>query len=254
MSFASRSLTEPEADLAESATVQAQSAGASSLVLGLRSNSPTSTAISKKPRLNSSEAAALAELQLNSRHHWDLRRDNFSGRIRTLFSGQLELKRAAVREAGDDFVKTYSQDLFGVDPSRVMFSREEVTDRTRLIYDQIIDGVPVYGATLSLFFENGSLTRIQNDLAPFGVEANSKPSLLSDAFASYRETQSGLYDVKLQDSSSNRVVLYPNGRTLVYVSEFVTNERNQNAEAENFHVLFNEGEKFIIQRRRSAVP
>jgi hypothetical protein len=161
-----------------------------------------------------SETAALGELQSNSKRAWNLKRDDFSNRIRTLSGGELESKTLVARQAGDDFVRAYSQGLFGVDPARVRFNREEVTDRTRLVYDQVVDGIAVYGASLTLFIENGSLTRVQNDLAPLEVDSTSNRSRVEDAFSTYRSVQSAAYDVRLQDHSANRVVLYTNRHAL----------------------------------------
>lgn len=201
------------------------------------------------------EAAALGYLQSTSKRSWDLKRDDFSNQIRTLSGGELESKSIVPREAADQFVKFYSRGLFGVDPAQVTFNREEVTDRTRLIYDQIVDGTPVYGGTLTLFFENGSLTRVQNDLAPYDVDSGSAPSPLSQAFSSYKAVQSSMYDVTLQDHASNRVVLYPNGRSLVYAYEFVTREadKGSSAAAKSYHVLYDAADSFVIQRRSSAI-
>jgi hypothetical protein len=217
--------------------------------------SPPSNAASTLANAPTTEAAALGYLQSASKRSWDLKRADFSNQIRTLSGGELESESIVPREAGDRFVRFYSRGLFGVDPERMIFNREEVTDRTRLIYDQVVDGIPVYGGTLTLFFENGALTRVQNDLASYDIDSSSRPSPLSQAFSSYKSVQSSRYDVSLQDHASNRVVLYPNGHSLVYAYEFVTKEADKGSSepAKSYHVLYDAADSFVIQRRSSAI-
>ncbi len=194
------------------------------------------------------EAAALGYLQSRSKKAWDFKRDDFKQTIRTLKNGQLATDSLQPRDAGDAFVKFYAKGLFGVDPARVKFDREEVTDRTRLIYNEVVDGTPVYGASLSLFFENGQLTRVQNDLAQGELDPSSKSVPVQQAFDSY-ETLRGGGDIALQSNAANRTVLYANGRTLIYAYELVTKEEG----GKGFHVLYDQSNQFVIQRRPSAI-
>ncbi len=202
----------------------------------------------------STEAAALGYLQSASIRSWDLKRGDFSNAIRTLSGGALESKAIVPREAADQFVKFYARGLFGVEPERIQFNREEDTDRTRIIYDQVVDGTPVYGGSLTLFFEGGALTRVQNDLAPYEIDESSRPSPVAQAFTKYRDVQSSMFDVALQEPASNRMVLFPNGRSLVYAYEFVTSESDKgDSGAKSYRVVFDANDSFIIQRRPSAI-
>ena len=213
-------------------------------VRSVETAAPSSTALSGVP---TTEDGALGYLQSSSSQAWTVKRDYFSPTIRTLSEGSLaNSANATPREAADAFVKFYAKGLFGVEAERVKFNREEITDRTRLIYDQVVDGVPVYGGSLSLFFENGALTRVQNDLAVGEIEESSKSIPVETAFEAYKsQTQR---DSTLLSNQANRTVLYPTGHSLIYISEFLTME-----ESKSFHVLYDPYSQFVIQRRPSAI-
>lgn len=167
------------------------------------------------------ESAALARLQSESARTWTLRRDGLSGRARTLAQGAWSGHSAAsARDSADAFVKNYVQDIFGVAPDRLRFDAESITDRTRIVYTQIVDGVEVYGGTLSLFFEDGVLTRVQSDLVALDAHAPPTGSSFQDAFARYRSSTADNTILKSQP----RTVLFPADHALVYAYDFYVSE------------------------------
>jgi hypothetical protein len=227
---------------------------ASSLSLASQArNAPSANGPSGALPAPTTEAGALALLQSSSREAWDLRRDDFSKTIRTLVHGELAAD-GTPRLSADDFVKTYSQALFGVDPGRLQFQTEEVTDRTRLIYQEMIDGIPVYGGTLTLFYENGALTRVQNDLQPGEIEDGSTDFTVAQAFDRYKSFHSDRFDIELKPNTAMRTILYPNGKTFVYAYEFVTNEAAKGAaNARSYRVIYDADNRFVIDRRPTAI-
>jgi hypothetical protein len=211
------------------------------------------------------EAGALALLQSQSESAWDLRRGDFTDQIRTLIHGQLKTgEGASPRSAADAFVKTYSQALFGVDPNHVQFDREEVTDRTRVTYQEVVNGVPVYGATLNLFFENGALSRVQNDMAVGEPASSSAPTnfTIKQAFEQYKAARENEADVTFAKEGQARTLLYPAGHSLVYAYEFSTNEVSKPGSAagssgdlksDSFRVIYDAENPHIIKRASTRI-
>ncbi len=203
------------------------------------------------------EAGALALLQSQSSTAWDVRRADFSEQIRTLVHGQWKTKdELTTRTSADEFVKTYSQALFGVDSDRVQFDREEVTDRTRVTYQEVVNGIPVYGSTLNLFFENGALTRLQNDMA--AGEPTSSSALinltLAQAFENYKTARGGGVEISFAKDIKSRPIFYPSGHSLVYAYEFSTNEVSKaSSNSESFRVIYDAEVPHIIKRISSHI-
>lgn len=202
------------------------------------------------------EASGLERLQSESRQGWDLRRADFSEQIRTLVHGQWQAPGAGTpREASDSFIKTYSQALFGIDPARVHFDREEVTDRTRMTYQEVVNGTPVYGSTINLFFDNGTLTRVQNDMAVGEPTLTESPKdfSLAQAFERYKSSsgdQSGAAAISFAKDIPTRTILYPSGHSLIYAYEFSTNET---ASGDSFRVIYDAENPHVIKRRSTHI-
>lgn len=110
--------------------------------------------------------AVLANLQRESTEQWQIERSNDFGAPRTIVSGAWTVNGNDAKEMAAEFVNKFSQGLFSVAPHQLELHREVVTDRTKIIYLEVIDGRKVFGASLGLIFDNGKLVRIQNDLTP----------------------------------------------------------------------------------------
>lgn len=177
--------------------------------------------------------AALAQLQNSSSRQWDVRRDHFSEQVRTLSEGVLG------QVSAKDFVSQYSKSLFGVPSSHLFETRNETTDRTKIVYSQQVNGLPVYGSTLTLFYEGTALVRVQNDLSMNeSVLGSGRLASVSDAFnflqssarlsASARgEAAPVLRSPALSSGAAAPVtslVLYPSSSGLVHAYQFAVQE------------------------------
>jgi len=133
--------------------------------------SPTSNPESSQA--TSQRDQAFAELQSQSSKPWHPVFDSRSGRLRTLEMGRLEIAAndasAGLVDIAQKFLGTHSAGLFGVASEGLRFDRIVESERSKVIFEQYVDGRRVLGATLALVFENGALVRIQSDLVTDAV-------------------------------------------------------------------------------------
>ena len=214
--------------------------------------------------LQDEQESAIASLQSTSKVRWDVRHDDVTRSIRTLALGRRamsvrdgssanEADGNNARKAADQFVAEFSQPLFGVAKDQLLFTETVVSDRTRVTYRQVVAGTEVYGATLNLFYEDGELTRVQNDLSSLRI-ASAKPAAgLSQAFDAYRRLDVSVTS-ELNTATSSRVVLYPSSRSLVYAYEFSVREVSPGSgEASASRVLYNTEDGTLIRRWSSTL-
>lgn len=119
-------------------------------------------------RKNEKRDQALARLQSVSKQIWQPVFDHGSGRLRTLESGSLEILandgNAGLVQIAQGFVERFAPDLFNVKPENLHFDKIVEMDRSKVIFEQYLDGRRVLGATLALIYESGALVRVQSDL------------------------------------------------------------------------------------------
>lgn len=137
-------------------------------------NSPSQASATPLPApggpKNEKRDQALAHLQDDSKLKWQPVHDPETGGLRTLEGGSLEAPsaggEAVLVQNAQAFVERYASDLFGVTPENLHFDKIVELDRSKVIFEQHLDGRRVLGATLALIYEGGALVRVQNDLAP----------------------------------------------------------------------------------------
>lgn len=232
--------------------------------------SAQSTPLSVKTASNESQKAAplspadrareeaLVQLQNSSSEQWDVRRDNFSDQIRTLSDGVLG------QVSAKDFVSQYSKSLFGVPSSHLFETRNETTDRTKIVYSQQVNGLPVYGGTLTLFYEGTALVRVQNDLSlNESVLGSGRLATVSDAFnflqssarlsASARgEAAPVLRSPALSSGAAAPVtslVLYPSSSGLVHAYQFAVQEIRPGQKPESYLAIIDAQNLRLIAKK-----
>lgn len=125
--------------------------------------------------------ASLRELNTRSEKPWQATIDPQSSRVRTLAQGSLAIANRAPEKAALEFVETYATSLFGVSPKTLGAPSVLTTDRVKVLFPQLAGDIPILGATLALIYENGSLTRVMNDLVPCGECTLSGSPALDDS-------------------------------------------------------------------------
>jgi hypothetical protein len=116
---------------------------------------------------------AIARLQNESSATWRPIFDSRSGRLRTLELGRLEVPvndgSAGLVDIAQKFLAAHSIGLFGVNAKGLRFDKLVESERSKVVFEQYIDGRRVLGATLALVFENSALVRVQSDLVTDAV-------------------------------------------------------------------------------------
>lgn len=215
----------------------------------------TSSGSGRTPSAVSASANALARLQQISNRPWDIRRDSFTDAVRTLESGQLP------RTTPEQFISEFSQSLFGVPSDHLIESKREVTERTKVVYEQKINGLTVYGGTLTLFFEGDALTRVQNDLAS-NEKLNAPPRTMSPGEIvrfldnSARQAAQARGESTLPNVSSYKsapaqaeMMLYPGSNSLVHVYKIAIQESRKGQRPKAFYAIVNAEDLRIIAKK-----
>lgn len=222
----------------------------------IASKSPSSLIVTPPPveaaalhETSDREAATLLQFENESRAPWIARREGLANRLRTL-------ARGAWDASAESFVQRFAKDLFGVLPTNLNRLEDSVTDRTRITYQQVIYGTPVYGGTLSLFYEGQSLTRVQNDLVSMEPRFSAAPGNFSatDAFDRYKVAQTDV-DVTFKTSAGHQTVLYPGPSHLVYAYQFsvIETQRGDPSAAKSFWVLYDAEDQRLIKKTPTEI-
>ncbi len=189
--------------------------------------------------------------------YWAQARDPFTGRVRTYSGGKLELNGKEELEKADNFVKSFSREIFDVPAGDLVFAKSSKAARTKVTYQQMLAGYPVYGSTLALLFEDGELRRVQNDL-------QSEPRLpvktewkFEDVFEAYRRKPNGglrqqtvIEKVELAKDPAliPRLILYPASQGLIFVYQFYVDEESPGRAPARSMVLFDPSGSRVVQK------
>lgn len=209
----------------------------------------------RNPSPVNATANALARLQQISNKPWDIRRDTFTDSVRTLESGHLP------RTTPEQFIAEYSQSLFGVPSEHLIESKREVTERTKVVYEQKINGLKVYGGTLTLFFEGDALTRVQNDLAS-NEKLNAPPRTMSATEivrfldSSARQAAQARGEKTIPSVSTYKsapaqaeMMLYPGSNSLVHVYKIAIQENRKGQRPKAFYAIVNAEDLRLIAKK-----
>lgn len=201
------------------------------------------------PASATSAEQALQHLQAQSKAPWNVRLSGPNDKIKTLSAGTYSGEKPEGFEGSTDaglaqaFVNEYSESLFGVEPADLQKTKEEVTDRTKIVYTQVVDGTPVFGGTLTTFIENGELNRVQNDLSALSPSLPSAPSFsVNQAIADLNAK--GILSLKLVGTSPVKTVLYPSATALVYALDFIATNSSKN---ETLRVIYDIENRALIK-------
>lgn len=185
--------------------------------------------------------------QKQSRKTWDVRRAGARGTIKTLANGLWSYGQGDYELMAKVFVRDFVEGIFGVSPDSLVLNKLEKTDRTKAVYNQVENGVPVYGATLTLFFENGVMTRVQNDLVAKSPTLNSAIAGTA-VFAAFQATESARYtqvaNVPMQK------VFYPGPTSLVRAYVFSARET---ATGKTYRIIFDAENRHVIKKMPSQL-
>ena len=194
--------------------------------------------------------AALRALQAESVRPWTARRSGFGNGIKTLVRGLWTTGNGSdIQGSATAFVHDYSESLFGVPAEQVRYAKSETTDRTKVVYDQFVNDMRVYGSTLTLFFEDGGLSRVQNDLVAKTPTRNEPPTgfTAADAFAQFNARESSAYTLM---SRAPDTVLFPGPTSLVYAYDFSVRE---NQTGKTYRVLYDAEAQALIKKLPTQV-
>lgn len=116
-------------------------------------------------RMPAASGAAASALDMLKSAGWDISTDA-DGYLQEMKGASLKLDSPDALEASRKFLQTYSRSLWGLSADAFgleKISREESS--SQVVYQQYIDGIPVVGTRVNMFFdENGSLVYAQSDL------------------------------------------------------------------------------------------
>lgn len=65
----------------------------------------------------------------------------------------------------EKFVRENALNLWQVDPANLQFEKKDNGERAKIVYLQKLNGVPIFGARVSMFIEANRLSRVQNTLS-----------------------------------------------------------------------------------------
>lgn len=106
----------------------------------------------------------LKKLQEESQKKWRLKKDSLSGRLKTLIAGKIKITGSTIEERAQIFIDTYAGEIFNTQGTSLRLKSKTLTAESILRYEQTYRDKTIYGASLTLIFENDSLVRVQNDL------------------------------------------------------------------------------------------
>lgn len=142
----------------------------------------TSTSATPTAKNTQSVESNLSALQSHSQKRWNIETDVFSGKVRTLTGGMLK-NSGPPNEKRPEFIQQYSQSIFGVNPDKLVHKKSVLADRQVMVYQQTEFDIPIYGATLTLFYDDGNLVRVQSNLIETSGTPNLPQALVSRAQA-----------------------------------------------------------------------
>lgn len=200
---------------------------------------------------------ALNRLEKASQKSWTPVFDPATQRLKTLKDGVLDLEPITPQDKSKEFIRQYSSELFGVDPKNLSYERSVKTDRVKVIYQQVIDGIRVFSGTLALVYDDNNLMRVQNDLSALPVEAGASVMTVAEA-EKHVQTLGGeiLKDpagkVSLVVSDLNvktELVYYPTGTKMVLAYQMIVDVWKDNKTSERMKVLVSAKDGSFIQSR-----
>ena len=119
----------------------------------------------KTQKTTDTSSITLEDFQHNSIRKWRVRKNTYTGGIQRLRGGRISLGRTDTLGQSKFFVKNYSLALFDVPVEQLDVPKRMKVARERWNYEQYVNGWKVYGAALSLIFEQQKLVLVDSSLA-----------------------------------------------------------------------------------------
>lgn len=139
-----------------------------------KSKDQRSLATKESSNEDSDLTSVLKKFQEESLQKWQIKKDLFSGRVKTLSFGKIKMAGSTIEDQGQSFIDSYGAEIFKVEAPSLSLKSKTLTAQSILRYEQNFRDKKIHGASLTLIFESGSLVRVQNDLI-------STPQLAADA-------------------------------------------------------------------------
>lgn len=147
-------------------------------------------------------------LQNSSDREWSVQQDE-NQRARMLSGGAISYHGKTLEQASKDFLDKYGKALLGIDPSELMLN--QFNDKgiiQSVVYDQLLDGVPVYQSRIALFFDTEmNLVHVNNNSSrPNLSSLNVKISKRSAAEIALAEWQKKYKDADLHSLTVEKIL------------------------------------------------
>lgn len=107
----------------------------------------------------------------------------------------------------EKFVRENAQTLWQVDEKALVFEKRDNGERIKVTYTQTFNGLPIFGARLSLFVEGDRLSRVQNEL-------NTSKQVNGEFALSAQQAEEHLVKQQWQVEAAAEPMLYPVMQTL----------------------------------------
>ncbi len=153
---------------------------------------------SRSPKSN----PGLEEFLAKSEARWSVKRTK-EGVVHRLSEGSFPLGTRAAVVGAERFLKEYSRGLFGVEANQLTLGKNLQEDHgSQLVYEQQLDGVPVFGSRLSLFVDReGNLVHAISDLYSGAIpqrnqimSSKDSASMVRAALVEWIENEYGMID------------------------------------------------------------
>lgn len=102
----------------------------------------------------------------------------------------------------EKFVRENAQTLWQVDAKSLVFEKRDNGERVKVTYTQTFNGLPIFGARLSLFVEGERLSRVQNEL-------NTSKQVNGEFALSAQQAEEQLTKQQWQVEAAAEPMLYP---------------------------------------------
>lgn len=158
--------------------------------------------VAAQPSRGPKSNPGLDEFLAKSEARWSVKRTK-GGAVARLSEGSFPLGTRAAVVGAERFLKEYSKGLFGVEANQLTLDKNLQEDHgSQLVYEQQIDGVPVFGSRLSLFVDReGNLVHAISDLYSGSIPQRSQimnskdsASLVRAALVEWIENEYGMID------------------------------------------------------------
>lgn len=192
----------PESNIVSALSPSSNTEGTNGKSQAIQNTESLDRTVANQPSRGPKSNPGLDEFLRKSEARWSVKRTK-EGSVSRMSEGSFSLGTRAAVVGVERFLKEYSKGLFGVDASQLRLDKNLQEDHgSQLVYEQQIDGLPVFGSRLSLFVDReGNLVHVISDLysgatPSRGQILSSKESaaLVRAALVEWLENEYGMID------------------------------------------------------------